>query len=146
MFEQRQSSTPELVERRDREEPELSRKVLVSFAVPKISETKKRASAARGICELLNRVTRCRRVSGGAAEACYTVDLLAGLRAELAETAAVIDSAQGPHVHPLLVEVRQQRRALAKLIASLGLPKDVAVRRAQAGQQNPAVPPDGTVR
>jgi hypothetical protein len=65
------------------------------------------------------------------AEACHTVDLLSGLRAKLAETPAVIDSAQGPRMHPLVVEVRQQRLALAKLVASLGLPKDL-------GDDNPA--------
>lgn len=59
------------------------------------------------------------------AEACHTVDLLAVLRAELAETRHVIEGSQGPRVHPLVVEVRQQRLALAKLIASLGLPKGI---------------------
>jgi hypothetical protein len=59
-------------------------------------------------------------------QACYTVDLLAELRAKLAETPAVIDSAQGPRVHPLVVEVRQQRLALAKLIQQIGLPKEMA--------------------
>lgn len=59
-------------------------------------------------------------------EACYTVDELSDLRAKLAETPAVIDSAQGPRVHPLRVEVRMLRLALAKLIASLGLPKELA--------------------
>lgn len=60
------------------------------------------------------------------AEACYTIDLLAGLRAKLDETPSVIDNAQGPRMHPLVVEVRQQRLALAKLVASLGLPKELA--------------------
>lgn len=60
------------------------------------------------------------------AEAAHTVDLLADLRRELAETPAVIESAQGPRVHPMLVEIRQQRLALAKLVTSLGLPKELA--------------------
>lgn len=56
-------------------------------------------------------------------QACYAADELADLRAELAKTPAVIDSPQGPRVHPLRVEVRQQRLALAKLIRDVGLPK-----------------------
>ncbi|MGW0161438.1 terminase [Mycobacterium sp. NPDC003323] len=60
------------------------------------------------------------------AEACYTVDLLAALRAKLADTPPIIDGNQGPRTHPLLVELRMQRLALAKLIASIGLPKELA--------------------
>ncbi|OCB52978.1 hypothetical protein A5722_25520 [Mycobacterium vulneris] len=60
------------------------------------------------------------------AEACYTVDLLAVLRAKLAETPSIIEGSQGPRTHPLIVEVRMQRLALAKLIAGIGLPKELA--------------------
>jgi hypothetical protein len=56
-------------------------------------------------------------------EAAYTVDLLAELRAKLADNSVLIDSNQGVRVHPLIVEVRQQRLALGKLIASIGLPR-----------------------
>lgn len=56
-------------------------------------------------------------------QACYAVDELADMRVKLAETPAVIDSPQGPRVHPLVGEVRQQRLALAKLIQQVGLPK-----------------------
>jgi hypothetical protein len=56
-------------------------------------------------------------------EACRTRDLLADLRREIAQNAAVIDSSQGPRVHPAMVEARQQRLVLAKLLAGLGLPK-----------------------
>lgn len=59
-------------------------------------------------------------------EACFTADLLAELRLKLTEIEPVIDSTQGPRVHPLLCEVRMQRLALAKLIASVGLPKELA--------------------
>jgi hypothetical protein len=59
-------------------------------------------------------------------EACRTRDLLADLRREIAQNPPVIDSSQGPRVHPAVVEVRQQRLVLAKLIAGLGLPKGLA--------------------
>jgi phage terminase small subunit len=57
------------------------------------------------------------------AEACRTLDLIADLRAKIKESGTVIESRQGPRVHPAVVEARQQRLALAKLIGSLGLPK-----------------------
>jgi hypothetical protein len=60
------------------------------------------------------------------AEAAYTVDLLADLRVKLAQTPAIIDGNQGPRMHPLYVETRMQRLALAKLIQALGLPKELA--------------------
>jgi len=59
-------------------------------------------------------------------EACHTVDELAVLRAALADVTPVIESAQGPRVHPLYAEIRARRLALAKLVASVGLPKDFA--------------------
>lgn len=57
------------------------------------------------------------------AEACRTVDLLADLRAEVAKTGLMAESAQGIRVHPAAVEARQLTLALAKLLTSLGLPK-----------------------
>lgn len=59
------------------------------------------------------------------AEACHTVDLLADLRAKLAETPRIIDSPQGPRVHPLLSEIRHQQLTLSRLIGALGLPKEL---------------------
>lgn len=59
------------------------------------------------------------------AQACYTVDLLAELRAEIAESGLKADSPQGVRVSPFVVEMRQQELLLAKLIAGLGLPKGV---------------------
>lgn len=56
-------------------------------------------------------------------EACRTRDLLADLRAEIAQNPAVIDSNQGVRVHPAIVEARQQRLILAKLLTGLGLPR-----------------------
>ncbi|UVO10870.1 hypothetical protein NM962_12610 [Mycobacterium sp. SVM_VP21] len=59
-------------------------------------------------------------------EACRTVDELDVLQAALAGVPAVIDSAQGPRVHPLYPEIRARRLAFAKLVSSIGLPKDFA--------------------
>lgn len=56
-------------------------------------------------------------------EACKTRDLIAELRRKVAETGAIIGSNQAPRVHPAAVEARQQALVLAKLVASLGLPK-----------------------
>jgi hypothetical protein len=56
-------------------------------------------------------------------EACKTRDFIAELRLKVAETGPIIDSRQGPRVSPAAVEVRMQSLVLAKLIASLGLPK-----------------------
>jgi phage terminase small subunit len=56
-------------------------------------------------------------------EACPTRDLLADLRAEIARNPAVIDSSQGVRVHPAIVEARQQRLVMAKLLTGLGLPR-----------------------
>ena len=60
------------------------------------------------------------------AEACRTLDLIAQLRAEAAESGLVIAPSQGVRVHPAVVEARQQRLALAKLLSALGLPKGLA--------------------
>lgn len=57
-------------------------------------------------------------------EACRTVDLLDDLEAILKRDGAVIDSPQGKKAHPAAVEARQQRIALARLVAALRLPDD----------------------
>lgn len=54
------------------------------------------------------------------------MDLIADLRAEATKNGIVIASNQGVRVHPAVVEARQQRLALAKLLAALGLPKGLA--------------------
>lgn len=56
-------------------------------------------------------------------EACRIRDFIADLRQKVAETGAVIDSPQGPRLHPAAVEARQQTLALAKVVGALGLPK-----------------------
>jgi phage terminase small subunit len=65
-------------------------------------------------------------------EACRTLDLITDLRAEAAMNGIVIASNQGVRVHPAVVEARQRRLALAKLLSALGLPKGLAEDEATA--------------
>ncbi|ORV07918.1 P27 family phage terminase small subunit [Mycobacterium celatum] len=58
-------------------------------------------------------------------EACRTVDQLDDLQAEVDANGAVVESSQGVRVHPAVVEARQQRLVLAKIMSALGLPKGV---------------------
>jgi hypothetical protein len=55
-------------------------------------------------------------------EATRTLDLLDSLEAIVKTEGSVIDSPQGRKAHPAVVEVRQQRIALARLLAALRLP------------------------
>lgn len=55
-------------------------------------------------------------------EACRTTDLLDQLDAAVRRDGAMLDSPQGVKAHPAAVEARQQRIALARLIAALRLP------------------------
>lgn len=55
-------------------------------------------------------------------EATRTVDLLDELDAAVKSEGAVIDSPHGRKAHPAAVEARQQRIALARLLAALRLP------------------------
>lgn len=55
-------------------------------------------------------------------EAVRTVDLLTCLDADVRRDGPVIDSPQGSKAHPAAVEARQQRIALARLLAALRLP------------------------
>jgi hypothetical protein len=55
-------------------------------------------------------------------EAVRTVDLLTDLEKLVRSEGAVIDSPQGRKAHPAAVEARQQRIALARLLAALRLP------------------------
>lgn len=55
-------------------------------------------------------------------QAVRTVDLLDDLEAIVGREGAVIDSPQGRKAHPAAVEARQQRIALARLLAALRLP------------------------
>lgn len=55
-------------------------------------------------------------------EACRTVDVLDDLEAKVRADGPLVDSPQGMKAHPAAVEARQQRIALARLIAALRLP------------------------
>lgn len=55
-------------------------------------------------------------------EAVRTVDLLAALEAEVKRDGAIVESPQGRKANPAAVEARQQRIALARLLAALRLP------------------------
>lgn len=67
-------------------------------------------------------------------EACRTVDLLERLDARVRRDGPVIDGPQGQRAHPAAVEARQQRIALARLLAALRLP-DGDVGDASAGRR-----------
>ncbi len=66
-------------------------------------------------------------------EAVRTVDLLADLDAAVRRDGALVASPQGVKAHPAAVEARQQRIALARILASLRLPSgDEGDRKAGA--------------
>lgn len=56
-------------------------------------------------------------------QACRTVDLLDALQAEVDAAGVTVLSPQGERTHPAVVELRQQRIALARLLAALRLPQ-----------------------
>ena len=55
-------------------------------------------------------------------EAVRTVDLLDELDAAVRRDGAIVESPQGTKAHPAAVEARQQRIALARLLAALRMP------------------------
>lgn len=57
-------------------------------------------------------------------EACRTADSCDDLQALLDLEGIVSESSQGTRVHPALVELRQQRIALARLFAALQIPAE----------------------
>jgi hypothetical protein len=57
-------------------------------------------------------------------EACRTVDTLNELEDARKAEGSVIDSPHGKKAHPAVVEARQQRLVLAKLLASLAIPAE----------------------
>jgi hypothetical protein len=59
-------------------------------------------------------------------EACRTVDVLTVLDANVRKDGPLIESPQGVKAHPAAVEARQQRIALARLLAALRLPSGEA--------------------
>ncbi|MFN3003263.1 terminase [Mycolicibacterium wolinskyi] len=59
-------------------------------------------------------------------EACRTVNGIDALQARVDRDGVLNESPQGLRVHPGLVELRQQRLALTKLLAALAIPADEA--------------------
>lgn len=57
-------------------------------------------------------------------EAVRTVDLIANLHAVVTADGPMQDSSQGRRVHPAVVELRQQRVVLARLLAALNIPTE----------------------
>lgn len=55
-------------------------------------------------------------------EAVRTVDLLDDLAAQVADDGLMVDSPQGRKLHPAAVEARQQKIALARILAALRMP------------------------
>lgn len=55
-------------------------------------------------------------------QACRQVDILDLLQAHVDVDGPVIDGPTGPRIHSALIELRQGRIALARLLAALGLP------------------------
>lgn len=64
-------------------------------------------------------------------EACRTVDALDGLQALVEGDGLMSESSQGARIHPALVELRQQRIALARLFTALQIPLDDLEGRTQ---------------
>lgn len=69
-----------------------------------------------------------------ALSACRTADRVNTLEDLAARTDAVVEGRQGPMIHPLLAEVRQQSALLARLVAALRLPDDATGKRPQKRQ------------
>lgn len=63
-------------------------------------------------------------------QAARTADHIEALEQEVASRGVVLDSPQGLKAHPALVEVRQQRIVLARLLSALRLP-DASGKRPQ---------------
>lgn len=74
-------------------------------------------------------------------EAARTVDALEQLEAIVEAEGVVHDSPQGKRAHPALVEARQQRLTLAKLVASLRIPLDDQQAAGRMPQQHSGVRP-----
>lgn len=73
--------------------------------------------------------------SGLLLQACRTTDALDALQARLDADGPMVESPQGLKAHPALPELRQQRAALARLLAALGLPTGVDEDQGQTKQR-----------
>lgn len=66
-------------------------------------------------------------------EACRTKDLLNELDATIRRDGLVVQTEQGPKVHPAVTEARLQKTSFNQLIASLRLPSDEGERPQRRG-------------
>lgn len=57
-------------------------------------------------------------------EACEVLDTMAALKQIVKREGHIAESSQGIRTHPAVVELRQQRLVLARLLRLLGLPAD----------------------
>ncbi|MFE1663422.1 hypothetical protein [Microbacterium sp. P02] len=55
-------------------------------------------------------------------EACRVRDTVVSLRAQVTKDGVMIPSSQGARLHPAIAEIRAQQLALARLLATLGIP------------------------
>lgn len=79
-------------------------------------------------------------------EASRTVDALEALEKAVRAEGVTMKSPQGVKAHPALVEARQQRVTLAKLVASLRIPLDDAEGEGRLPQQRSGVRPVSMVK
>ncbi len=56
------------------------------------------------------------------AEACFVRDRIEQLRGQVDVDGVMIPSSQGQRLHPAIAEIRAQQLALARLLATLGVP------------------------
>lgn len=68
-------------------------------------------------------------------EAVRTVDTLDGLAAIVADEGLIVSTPTGPRAHPALVESRQLKIALARLLAALRMPDGEAGDESQGRRQ-----------
>jgi hypothetical protein len=66
-----------------------------------------------------------------AVTACRTADRLDWLEQMTVDTEPVVEGRQGPMIHPLFAEVRQQSQLFARLVAALRLPDEATGRKPQ---------------
>lgn len=66
--------------------------------------------------------------------ACRTADRVEHLEELARQTDPVVEGRQGPMIHPLFAEVRQQAQLLARLVAALRLPDEATGKKPQHRQ------------
>jgi hypothetical protein len=69
-----------------------------------------------------------------ALSACRTADRVDWLEQMTVDTEPVVEGRQGPMIHPLYAEVRQQSQLLARLVAALRLPDEATGKKPQHRQ------------